>query len=73
MKRNCDVCDDSLGEDALRWSGSDEAYCSNECHVAATAGDDLPDGCECDNTHEQNQTVCRYCWAQGLRYGVATA
>lgn len=18
--------------------------------------------CECDNTHEQNGTVCRYCW-----------
>lgn len=18
--------------------------------------------CECDNTHEQNNTVCRYCW-----------
>jgi hypothetical protein len=20
--------------------------------------------CECDNTHEQNRTVCRWCWAQ---------
>lgn len=24
-------------------------------------------GCECDNTHEQNNTVCRWCWAQGKR------
>lgn len=23
--------------------------------------------CECDNTHEQNDTVCRWCWAQGRR------
>jgi len=20
--------------------------------------------CECDDTHENNQTVCRYCWGQ---------
>jgi hypothetical protein len=20
--------------------------------------------CECDNTHEQNDTVCRWCWAR---------
>lgn len=24
--------------------------------------------CECDNTHEQNQTVCRWCYAQGIRH-----
>lgn len=23
--------------------------------------------CECDNTHDQNDTVCRYCWAKGRR------
>jgi hypothetical protein len=23
--------------------------------------------CECDNTHEQNNTVCRWCWAHGRR------
>jgi hypothetical protein len=28
---------------------------------------DLPPGCECDNTHEQNNTVCRFCWAKGRR------
>ena len=22
--------------------------------------------CECDNTHEQNNTVCRVCWAQAV-------
>ena len=30
--------------------------------------DELPTECECDNTHEQNNTVCRYCWAKGLRH-----
>lgn len=23
---------------------------------------DIPTECECDNTHEANNTVCRYCW-----------
>lgn len=27
--------------------------------------------CECDNTHEQNKTVCRACWNKGLRYDTA--
>lgn len=27
----------------------------------------LPPKCECDNTHEQNDTVCRWCWAHGRR------
>jgi hypothetical protein len=27
----------------------------------------LLESCECDNTHEQNDTVCRYCWAYGRR------
>ncbi len=30
-----------------------------------------PDKCECDNTHEQNHTVCRYCWDIGVRYATA--
>lgn len=31
------------------------------------AGTSLPEACECDNTHEQNGTVCRWCWAHGRR------
>lgn len=27
-----------------------------------------PTSCECDNTHDQNHTVCRYCWANGRRH-----
>jgi hypothetical protein len=27
----------------------------------------VPKRCECDNTHEQNGTVCRWCWAHGRR------
>lgn len=29
--------------------------------------EDIPASCECDNTHEQNDTVCRWCWSQGRR------
>lgn len=28
---------------------------------------EVPAECECDNTHDQNDTVCRYCWAHGRR------
>src|SRR5512143_242155 len=24
--------------------------------------------CECDNTHQHNNTVCRWCWARGRRH-----
>ena len=24
--------------------------------------------CECDSTHENNNTVCQWCWANGRRY-----
>lgn len=24
--------------------------------------------CECDNTHEANDTVCQYCWSLGRRH-----
>lgn len=27
----------------------------------------LPKSCECDNTHEANGTVCRWCWEHGRR------
>ena len=26
-----------------------------------------PDDCECDNTHEQNDTCCMPCWEAGFR------
>lgn len=28
------------------------------------------DYCECDNTHEQNETVCQFCWEMGIRYNM---
>jgi hypothetical protein len=28
---------------------------------------DEPPGCECDNGHKQNDTVCRWCWNRGRR------
>src|ERR1035437_1840380 len=30
-------------------------------------GNGAVDGCECDNTHQQNNTVCRWCWNRGRR------
>lgn len=30
-------------------------------------GREDPDSCECDNTHDANDTVCRWCWARGRR------
>ena len=35
--------------------------------VAAT--NQAPDlaACECDNTHDQNNSVCRWCWDRGRR------
>jgi hypothetical protein len=29
--------------------------------------EDEPESCECDNTHEANNTVCRWCWSRGRR------
>jgi hypothetical protein len=26
-----------------------------------------PKNCECDNTHENNNTCCRFCWDKGFR------
>ena len=31
---------------------------------------DIPDKCECDNTHEQNETVCRYCWNRYQKFAI---
>ena len=42
----------------------------NMTAVEVEDGDGNPfllDGCECDNTHEQNNTVCLWCWAHGRR------
>lgn len=30
-----------------------------------------PTNCECDNTHEQNKTVCQHCFNIGLRFNTA--
>ena len=29
--------------------------------------DNRPSNCECDNTHEQNNTCCQPCWRAGFR------
>lgn len=29
---------------------------------------DIPPACECDNTHENNDTVCRWCCHYGRRH-----
>jgi hypothetical protein len=35
---------------------------------AEPLADDEPDQCECDSTHQPNDTVCRWCWNRGRRY-----
>lgn len=30
--------------------------------------DDEPSSCECDSTHQANDTVCRWCWERGRRH-----
>jgi hypothetical protein len=40
------------------------AATQEECNVEGC----LIHQCECDNTHEQNRTVCRHCWARGRRH-----
>jgi len=34
----------------------------NPPRVRSLWENDIPTECECDNTHEANNTVCRYCW-----------
>lgn len=48
------------------WNGAEleGGYLELKQHETATVIDvDPPEECECDNTHEANNTVCRYCWA----------
>lgn len=44
-----------------------DALCER-LNVPAKVDDDLPLACECDNTHQANDTVCRWCWAHGRRH-----
>lgn len=49
----CDLCDPIL----------DGGF---SCSVTDAAGVEYTlTACECDNTHEQNNTVCRWCHARG--------
>ena len=73
--KSCPDCGSSvelIEEEGYRVYVCNDAECKAErdeiAAVEAMEDDDLPDDCECDNTHEQNQTVCRYCWAQGIRH-----
>ena len=40
--------------------GGDEEEIEDE----GNGNTDLPTSCECDNTHEQNGTVCRFCYEE---------
>lgn len=44
--------------DGLEWDCS-FPYEEEECELTE---------CECDNTHQANDTVCRWCWAHGRRH-----
>ena len=56
-------------ERGLPWQEAGEGCDGSQTHYTATCveDEDEPSECECDNTHEQNATVCRWCWAAGRR------
>lgn len=45
--------DDEGGRWLCQWCGGEGKLVAN---------------CECDNTHQQNNTVCQWCWARGRRH-----
>lgn len=46
----------------------DKAIKMSQKQLMADLLRDVPKACECDNTHEANETVCRFCWNKGIRY-----
>ena len=64
----CSRCDGS-GEEP----GAPETYDDDGNLLFANCMDcggegTIPEQCECDNTHQAQDTVCRWCWAQGRRH-----
>lgn len=56
---------DRIGGDVLHFAYSGPFYVAPPLPRQEEL--ELPDSCECDNTHEATNTVCRYCWARGRR------
>jgi hypothetical protein len=61
---HCPRCDGSgeepgapVDDEGGRWLCQ---WCGGEGKLVAN--------CECDNTHQQNNTVCQWCWARGRRH-----
>lgn len=61
----CPKCDGSGQEPGAPadWDEAGEAVCAR-CHGTGR----ILTHCECDNTHQANDTVCRWCWARGRRH-----
>jgi hypothetical protein len=62
-----------LGGKDLDWWQEASAFCADEMEGTDDVADDVQylaeqPHCECDNGHEQNDTVCRWCWAHGRRH-----
>ena len=59
--KTCDVC-------AARHSNAHNlcADCAYWCDGNLAEAHNPPE-CECDNTHDQNDTVCMWCWVRGRR------
>jgi hypothetical protein len=46
----------------------DDRYIVNEDKsVTDTLTEEVFDSCYCDNTHDQNDTICVFCWGHGRR------
>lgn len=55
-------------EELLEWIKTENQLVVQEDRsVCDTVNDQVLYGCECDNTHQQNDVVCRFCWAHGRR------
>lgn len=48
------------------WVGRDQVKVGFDRWVPPE--EDIPASCECDNTHQKVDSVCRYCWSKGRRH-----
>lgn len=59
-----------IGDDLelLKAGATADALCGEFNIPVEIDEDEEPQACECDNTHETNDTVCRWCWEHGRRH-----
>lgn len=77
----CSECRHNLGLPQIGWQcgwsrrDEEDCDCTHEARRVSALGRDIlqdacdeePPDCECDSTHDDNATVCRWCYAHGRR------